>query len=204
MNKAQGIALLCMERHNSALRAFNKCFEMKSDDYDINVNLAFIFNKVQDYKNSLKFSENALKIRDDMPEVYHNMGLAYLNISELEKAEQYFLKSIELRGGFDNLDIFRFKDTLNYYTDVLLAKGDIENFEKVSQKILDKDVFFGDMFRKVHRNDPNVISEKHLKILYRTLEDLENYKDLINRNLTKSSIYMCLAEYFSFTDQKKI
>ena len=57
MNKAQGIAFLCLERHNSALQAFNKCFELKSDDYDINVNLAFLFNKVQDYKNSLKFSE---------------------------------------------------------------------------------------------------------------------------------------------------
>ena len=203
MNKAQGIALLCMERHNSALRAFNKCFEMKSDDYDINVNLAFIFNKVQDYKNSLKFSENALKIRDDMPEVYNNMGLAYLKISELEKAEQYILKSIELRGVFDNLDIFRFKDTLNYYTDVLLAKGDIKSFKTVSQKILDKDVFFGDMFRKVHRNDPDAISEKHIKILYRTIEELEDYKDLINKNLTKSSVYMCLAEYFSNADQRK-
>lgn len=203
LNKAQGIAFLGLEKYNLALRVFNKCFEMKSDDYEINVNLAFLFNKVQDYKNSLKFSENALKIKDDMPEVYHNIGLAYLNIFDLEKAEKYFLKSIELRGGLDNLEIFRFKDTLNYYTDVLIAKGDIESFKTVSQKILDKDVFFGDMFRKVHRNDPDAIKEKHLKTLYRTLQELESFKDLLNRNLTKSSIYFCLAEYFSSTDRQK-
>ena len=203
MNKAQGIAYLGLSKHNFALRAFNKCFEMKPEDYDVNVNLAFLFNKVQDYKNSLKFSENALKIKDDMPEVYHNIGLAYLNIPDLEKAEQYFLKSIELRGGLDNLEILRFKDTLNYYTDVLLARGDVDTFKKVSQEILNTDVFFGDMFRKVHRNDPNDIKERHIKTLYKTLEELENITDLLSKNLTKSSIYFCLAEYFSKLDQKK-
>ena len=85
-----------------------------------------------------------------------------LNISELEKPSNIFEVN-RVERGLNNLDILRFKDTLNYYTDVLLAKGDIESFKTVSQKILDKDVFFGDMFRKVHRNDPKQLLKSTLK-----------------------------------------
>jgi hypothetical protein len=56
---------------------------------------------------------------------------------------------------------------------------------------------------KFNRNDPNDIKERHIKTLYKTLEELENITDLLSKNLTKSSIYFCLAEYFSKLDQKK-
>ena len=61
LNKALAISLLGQKRYNPSLIAFNKCYELNKDDYDVNVNLSLIFNKVQDYKNSLFFSENALK-----------------------------------------------------------------------------------------------------------------------------------------------
>ena len=57
------------------------------------------------------------------------------------------------------------------------------------------------MFRKVHRNDPDAIIESTKRSL-QDIEELEDYKDLINKNLTKSSVYMCLAEYLVI-DQRK-
>ena len=45
--------------------------------------LAFIFNKIQDYKLSLEFSENAKRINPNRPEAYHNLADSYLNINDL-------------------------------------------------------------------------------------------------------------------------
>ena len=68
LNKILAITLLWQEKYNAAISSFNKCYEINSQDYDININLAFIFNKIQDYKLSLEFSEKALAIDTNKPE----------------------------------------------------------------------------------------------------------------------------------------
>ena len=148
LNKALAISLLAQKKYNQSLISFNKCYELNQNDYDINVNIALIFNKVQDYQNAIFFSEQALQLDPSRPEVYHNLAHSYLYTPDLEKAEKYILKSIELRGGIQSKNILRFKDTLNIYTDVLLAKGDKIAFKKVCLEILDTDVYFGDICRK--------------------------------------------------------
>ena len=120
LNKILAVTLLWQEKYNSAISYFNKCYEINTQDYDININLAFIFNKIQDYKLSLEFSENAKKINPNRPEAYHNLADSYLNIGDLVNAEENILRSIDLRGGLEKLEIFNFKDTLNIYTDILL------------------------------------------------------------------------------------
>ena len=45
LNKILAITLLWQEKYNSAISSFNKCYEINTQDYDININLAFIFNK---------------------------------------------------------------------------------------------------------------------------------------------------------------
>ena len=123
LNKALAIALLSQKKYNQSLIAYNKCYEQNKNDYDVNVNISLIFNKVQDYKNSLIFSEYALKINPNRPEVYHNLANSYLYIPDLDKAEKLILKSIELRGGLESKEILRFIDSVNIYTDILFAKG---------------------------------------------------------------------------------
>ena len=162
LNKALAISLLGQKRYNPSLIAFNKCYELNKDDYDVNVNLSLIFNKVQDYKNSLFFSENALKKEKNRPEVYHNLADSYLYIPDLEKAEKFILKSIELRGGLNSKEILRYKDTLNIYTDILLSKGDLDKFRSICLNILDTGIYFGDIFRKLLRNKKDLIRESHV------------------------------------------
>jgi tetratricopeptide (TPR) repeat protein len=115
LNKAKATTLFLQKKYNAALMVFNKCYEINPGDYDTNVNISFIFNMVQDYKMSLKFCNDALKVDRNRPEVYHNMAHCYLYIPDLEKAENYILKSIELRGGLESIDIMQFADTLNLY-----------------------------------------------------------------------------------------
>ena len=117
--------LLWQEKYNLAIKSFNKCYQINPNDYDVNINLALLFNKIQDYKTSIKFSEKALAIDSNKPEVYHNLAESYFYINNLKLAEEHILKSIELRGGIDTMEIFNYKDTLNIYTDILLAKGEM-------------------------------------------------------------------------------
>lgn len=195
LNKILAMNYLAQEKYNLAMMSLSKCYEIKPDDYDINVNLSLILNKVQDYKSSLIYSEAAIKIDPNKPEVYHNIAHSYLHIPDLIKAEFNILKSIELRGGLDSKEIFKFKDTLNVYTDILFAKGDEKTLRNVCSLLLDKGVHLGDLFRKLLRSDREAISQRHLKTLEDVLRNIDRIASLVNKNLTKASIYSCLAEY---------
>ena len=59
LNKALAISLLAQKKYNQSLISFNKCYELNQNDYDINVNIALIFNKVQDYQNAIFFSPDS-------------------------------------------------------------------------------------------------------------------------------------------------
>lgn len=203
LNKALAISLLAQKKYNQSLISFNKCYELNQNDYDINVNIALIFNKVQDYQNAIFFSEQALQLDPSRPEVYHNLAHSYLYIPDLEKAEKYILKSIELRGGIQSKNILRFKDTLNIYTDVLLAKGDKIAFKKICLEILDTEVYFGDIFRKLLRHERKNISDKHIRTLENILIDIDKYGDTLDNKLTKAGVYSCLAEYFEKINKEK-
>ncbi|MAD48006.1 MAG: hypothetical protein CMQ53_01490 [Gammaproteobacteria bacterium] len=201
LNKAKASTLFLQNKYNAALVVFNKCYEINPRDYDTNVNISYIFNMVQDYKMSLKFCNDALKVDQNRPEVYHNMAHCYLYIPDLEKAENFILKSIELRGGLESIDIIQFADTLNLYTDILVAKGDLDSFNTVSLNILKKNIFFGDMFRKVLRNNPGAITDENLSTLTSSLEKVIDSKDHIRGSLSKASAYSCLAEYYQKTNK---
>lgn len=203
LNKMLAVSFLAQKKYNMALIAFNKCHNINADDYDVNVNLSLIFNIIQDYRSSLKFCEKALKINTNRPEVHHNLANCYLYIDELDKAEKHILKSIELRGGMETNEIMEFKDTLNIYTDILMAMGKIDLFKKVCKEILNKGIYFGDIFRKLLRNDKKSISEKYLIDLNNILREVDNYGNLVDRNLTKAGIYSCIAEYNQSINQKK-
>ena len=195
LNKLLAMNFLSQKKYNSAMASLNKCYEINPSDYDINVNLSLILNKVQDYKSALKYSNAAYEINPNKPEVYHNMAHSYLYIPDLQKAETNILKSIELIGGLDSMEIFNFKDTLNLYTDILYAKGDDDTFKSVCSMLLNKGVFFGDLFRKLLRSDKSAILQNHLRTLENVLEKIDENPNLTSKNLTKSSVYSCLAEY---------
>ena len=202
LNKILAMNLISQKKYNLAMTSLNKCYEINPADFDINVNLSNILNKIQDYKTALRYSNAALEINPDRPEVYHSIAHSYLHIPDLQKAELNVLKSIELRGGLDSMEIFNYKDTLNLYTDILYAKGDEESYRSVCSLLLNKGLHFGDIFRKLLRSDKKSILPNHLKTMENVLKKIEENPNLINKNLTKSSIYSCFAEYYQNTNKK--
>ena len=201
LNKALAIALLSQKKYNQSLIAYNKCYELNKNDYDVNVNISLIFNKVQDYKNSLVFSEHALKINPNRPEVYHNLANSYLYIPDLDKAESFILKSIELRGGLRSKEILRFIDSVNIYTDILFAKGEIKKFIEVCKNILDSGVYIGDICRKLLRKKRENIKKSYIDSMKKIVSQIDGHGNSLNHKLTKAGIYSCLAEYYNKEDK---
>ena len=202
LNKILAMNFISQKKYNLAMNSLNKCYEINPSDYDINVYLSNILNKVQDYKTALQFSSAALEINPDKPEAYHSIAHSYLYIPDLQKAEFNVLKSIKLRGGLDSMEIFNYKDTLNLYTDILYAKGDENSFKSVCSMLLDKGVHSGDLFRKLLRSDKKAILKNHLETLENVLKKIDNNPNLVNKNLTKSSVYSCFAEYYQNTNKE--
>ena len=98
-NKILGVCLLSQRKYNRALKAFNICYEIKKDDFDVNTNLSFLFIKVRDFKHAIKFSDEAIAKDPSRPHAYHNLAQCYLFLGNYDKAKENGLLSIKYRGG---------------------------------------------------------------------------------------------------------
>jgi tetratricopeptide (TPR) repeat protein len=52
---------------------------------------------IADYKNSIPYLKKAIELRPDQPDLWRNLGVAYLNTGERKLGEEAFLKAEELR-----------------------------------------------------------------------------------------------------------
>ena len=65
---------------------------------------------------------------------------------------------------------------MNIYADILQSKGDLNTLNNFSIKMLDKNIFLGDMFRRVFRNNKKAITDKHLNTINTSIQNLEKIK----------------------------
>jgi len=73
LNKTLGMVLLAQNKYQGALKSFEKCYFDNNQDTDILLNLSYLFLKVQDHAQCIKFSEEALSIDPDLSGVYQNL-----------------------------------------------------------------------------------------------------------------------------------
>ena len=122
INKMYGVTLLAQKKYLMSIKSFENCFKLKNDDYDVNVNLSYLFAKTQDYKKSLIYSQEAIKLNDDRPEAYQNIAECLLNLKNFNEAEKNISIAIDKRGGLESEEILKYHDTLSLYGDIILAK----------------------------------------------------------------------------------
>lgn len=202
LNKLMGISLLAQTKYNASIKYFNKCYEISNKDYDVNLNLSYLFLKVQEYELVLKFSNEAIKANPNGAGAYQNLAECYLSLLDFEKAETNIKKAIDLRGGPTSPESLNLPDMLSIYADALIAQDKIEEFTDYCIKILDTGSFHSDLFRKLVKNNINNVKKEFIN----TIESIINQKEfghLISKNNLKSSAHLCLGEYYSKIDQKK-
>ncbi|RMF68466.1 MAG: tetratricopeptide repeat protein [Calditrichaeota bacterium] len=84
------------ERLKKSLKSSNK--ELASQEKIMSLKQ----RAIQNYKNAISYLEKALQIQPNHPELWRNLGVAYINVGEREKGHQAFLKSEELKVHLSN------------------------------------------------------------------------------------------------------
>lgn len=203
LNKMLGLSLLGQKKYSKALAAFNICDSLNQSDYDVNVNLSFLFLKVQEYALSIKYSELAMAADQYKPSCYHNLAECYLALGQFTKAKENVLIAIKYRGGINSNDFLRYPDLMTLYTDILLANHDDSELEEFCLNILDKGYFHSGLFDKLLNYNQNKISKRHLETL-NTVIASNNFKNNIEKNAFISAALFSLAKYYGKNKDKKL
>lgn len=203
INKMYGVTLLAQKKYLMSIKSFENCYNLKNDDYDVNVNLSYLFAKTQDYKKSLIYSQEAIKLNDDRPEAYQNISECLLNLKNFNEAEKNISIAIDKRGGLESEEILKYHDTLSLYGDIILAKKEEKKFCEFAFKILDKGNHIAQILISLIRIDVNNMKEIYLNKMNNILKDINSIKSLPLKATTESNIYFILAEYFQKKDTEK-
>jgi len=203
LNKILGISLLAQKKYNSALPVFNKCYNIKKDDYDVNVNISYIFLKIQEYEMVIKFANEALIANKDGASAYQNLAACYLALRKFDKAENYAFNSINLRGGMASREVLQLSDLINIYADTLIAQNKNSEFIDFAKKILDSGSYQADLFKKLMRNNKDNIEQRYVDVIEDMLNNKDQFSNLLHKNSFCASAHFCLGEYYSKVDQGK-
>tara|TARA_B100001059_G_scaffold136598_1_gene136930 strand:- start:1104 stop:2705 length:1602 start_codon:yes stop_codon:yes gene_type:complete len=201
VNKLLGIALLAQKKYNNALKCFNKCYLIKKNDYEVLLNLSFLFLKVQFYKEAIQFGKDAITLDSQKPNAYQNLGASYFQMGDFENAKKQILKTIELRGGFKAKEFFLFVDLRRLYGDILLAKNEKKEFLKYAEELL-LNVYDSNILAKLLRENVDNINNNHLEAANKNLENSKSLKNIIERNTELSGTHFFFAEYYDKKNKK--
>ena len=124
------------------------------------------------FQKALYILEEVVKINPS-PEVYHNLGVVYINILKPKTAERCFEKALELG---DN------KETVRQYFACLLQTKNLNTFEKKINQYLQSDdtkirLLYGKFLEL--RGKTEQAWETYYKILYKNDIDTQIYEDIV-------------------------
>ena len=196
LNKNLGMVLLAQNKHQGALKSFEKCYFINNQDTDILLNLSYLFLKVQDHAQCIRFSEEALSIDNSFSGVYQNLANCYLEMLEFTKALDFAEKTIKIRGGIHSEEMLKYDDFLYLYADILLAIKDISKFIIFCEGVLNKK-FVPEIFLKLLKQDSSKIKEEHIELIKNTINDYNDIKNNVEKNAKLASAKICLAEYYN-------
>jgi len=203
LNKMLGLSFLAQKKYNSALKCFERCYAKKKDDYEITLNLSYLFTKIQFYEQSINFCNEAITINPDHPSAYQNLATTYFFLNDYEKAEEFALKSISLSGGFESRNFYdAATELVELYSNILLAQKKIEEFVTYANKILGL-TYNQSILIKLLRENKSHITDKYLDTVYQVLDKGEELKRKVDRNTYLSGAHFFLAEYYSKSNNKK-
>jgi tetratricopeptide (TPR) repeat protein len=202
INKMMGAALLAQREYNKALPIFEKCYSIKDNDFDVLLNISFLFLKVQHLDQTILFANKALQSQPDTPGPYQNIANAYYLMQKFDLARENIEKCIEIRGGINSKYFYELSELRNLYAEILLAQGDKINFSKFIKGIIKKR-FDSALLLKLLRNNHEDIEKEHLSQIDDMMTQVKSNQNLMYRNNHLASGHFFLAEYLTRIDQKK-
>lgn len=199
-NKLLGIVSLGRFNYNKALQYFEKCIQQKDNDYDVIVNLSYLFNKAQIYGEAIKYAEKAIYLNKKSPQALQNLATALFYIGKYQEAKKYSSLCIDARGGIDSQDLLGTQDLISLHADILIAAREKEEFINFAYSILKKQ-YNSSLLLKLFRMDEKLILENHLQINNQAILTFQKLSNLVERNTALSHSYFFLAEYHAKKDK---
>jgi tetratricopeptide (TPR) repeat protein len=140
----------------------------------------------KDYVTAKKLLEKVIVINEEIPEVYNNLGIIYLNSKNIKNSINYFEQAIKLNPKFSMA-----------YCNLGLAYNKINQFDKASENYL-----------KAIESDPkNIVAYFNIGNLFKFKGDLDqaekNFNKAINLNPNMIMAYNNLFEIFDRSNQFK-
>lgn len=195
-NKLLGITSLGRHKYNKALKYFEYCANQKSDDYDVAVNLSYLFNKAQIYNEAIKYGEKAIELNENSPQSYQNLATAHFFVGNYEEAFKNSSLSIEKRGGLNSEECLNTQDLLTLHADILIASDNKEKFVKFANDVLNKK-YYSSLLIRLFRLGDEFIQDNHINLNGQAIQNFQQIPNLVDRNTSLSNAYFFLAEYYS-------
>ena len=82
----------------SAINIYLKIINAEKNNPEVNFYLGTAYLQSKAYKNSIKYLEKSLKNRSSNPMIYNNLGIAFKEIHELEKAMENFNAALKIKN----------------------------------------------------------------------------------------------------------
>jgi tetratricopeptide (TPR) repeat protein len=86
---------------NKALECFKKSYSLKYNFTDAYYYAAAVYMNQNDFRSAIPILENSIKRGGSgVPQIYYNLGIAYLNTSSFKKAEEQLINCLSLDPNF--------------------------------------------------------------------------------------------------------
>lgn len=146
----EGKRLFKEEKYEEAKEVLLKVVEKEPENPEVNFFLCKIYLILDDYDNSIKYGEKAIKLNDSQSEYHHWLGSAHLiqaqkgsklkAVFRAKKGKDEFEKAVEL----DSTNVDARFDLMQYYIGAPgIAGGDKKKAKKQAEIIEKMDSFYG-------------------------------------------------------------
>lgn len=97
-----GYSYMMLQRYEEAIDAFNKSLEIYQDkNPNVYINIASCYSLLQKYQQSINYYLKAFELNSNLltvPNLNHEFGFTYVQIGEIEEAQEIFRKMIDGQG----------------------------------------------------------------------------------------------------------
>ncbi|MEJ6023744.1 tetratricopeptide repeat protein [Ramlibacter sp. PS4R-6] len=98
----------CLEHTGAvekSVRLYRKALALKPDFMEAQVDLSGVLWRIEDFQGALAHAQKAIELAPDNPYAVRILGTAYLNLNQLEEAEKYLRRALELQPEFSLAEI---------------------------------------------------------------------------------------------------
>ena len=162
---------------DEAIKIYEDLVAKNKKDHQIYFFLGTAHLQKKNYKKTVFYIENAIKIKPDIPNYYNNIGIALSNLSNSQKAVENYLKALKLNDKFLDANI-----NLAIEYKKLLKIDEAIKYFKISLKISPNNSI-------VYNNIGNLF-----KILGKNNDAINSYNKAIELNKNNAETYNNKAE----------